>query len=150
MWLKPNFFKLLRPETFMCIQMFQSRNFIQTYSFSSERSAKVTIMSLWILRHIMDVLNLLILNYGDWMLSLWTEYVIVCMTSMTTLYNDKYVIVHWHTICSDSPLEGLTMDWKFWKYNEKWSQSWEISILDGGFQGVFPLQCKFSLNLVDV
>ena len=47
------------------------------------------------------------------MLSLWIDmplHVIVCKTSMTTLYNDKYVIVHWHTICSDSPLEGLTVD----------------------------------------
>lgn len=136
MWLKPNFFKLLRPETFMCIGMFWSRNFLQTYSFSSEQSTEVTIMSLWILTHFIDVLNLLICNYGDWMLSLWIDmplYVIVCKTSMTTLYNDKYVIVHWHTICSDSPLEGLTVDWKFWKYNEKRSQGWEISILDGGF-----------------
>lgn len=44
--------------------------------------------------------------YG-WSMSL---YVTVCMTSMTTLYNSKYVIVPWHTICSDSPLEELTVD----------------------------------------
>lgn len=44
--------------------------------------------------------------YG-WSMSL---YVIVCMTRMITLYNDKYVIVHWHTICSDSPLEELIVD----------------------------------------
>lgn len=108
-----------------CVQeCFEVEIFSRFSPFPVKKTPELTIVSVWIPKHFMDIFNLLVHNHGDQILVLLME-------------NDD--VFHWHSICSDSPLEGLTEGWKAWKRIMKnnpngllqiqpWSSKWKSCI----------------------